>query len=333
MWKSRIVLNIMLITMLITVQFSYKVNAQDVQSNQQNSEIYYLALGDSIAKGYSCDETEIVPYPSLIQNEIEQQTDIDVTLKNAAKNGLSTARFNSGMMGKEELLTDIRKADIITITIGANDLIDQFKLASQEVLGHQERFWNLTDAMEMLNEQMKQHPLLVLKAIGVIANWDYDTFDENFCTMLDYIVGNAKDSARIIVTNIYNPTAGLGLPGTLNSVVDSIINKMNSMIAGHAGEYGYELIDLCKSDICSYVQKDGLHPTQEGQQLITDKIMEHVTVHKQAENEALNKPAKAKSSDAGRKLDLLTLTSSCGIVITGILLLFLGIYRQKKSKN
>ena len=76
------------------------------------------------------------------------------------------------------------------------------------------------------------------------------------------------------MTNIYNPVANLKLPSTMNQVVEDIIGNMNTIIDDHAGEYGYSVADTFDSNVSAYVQSDGLHPNQDGQQVIADLVFE-----------------------------------------------------------
>ena len=91
---------------------------------------------------------------------------------------------------------------------------------------------------------------------------------------MDTVCSLKQEDAEIVVTNIYNPVANLKLPSTMNQVVEDIIKNMNGIIDDHAAEYGYAAADLVDSDISGHVQKDGLHPDQEGQRLIADIVCE-----------------------------------------------------------
>lgn len=327
MLRKKDFLTIIIITVLILLPLETEAS--------ERTELFYLAAGDSIANGYSCDDTEITPYPALVQAELENREGYKVRLNNIAKNGISTERFSHTKLQDEEVLEQIGEADVITVTLGANDLMNEFKAACQNVLGRTEKFSNIQDAMEMLHTEMRAHPALVLKAIGAIASWDYDAFEENYSAMMGEITANTKESVQIIATDIYNPTIGLGMPGTLNKVVYSIIGKMNDIIKEHADEYGYEVISLEELGIYDYVQSDGLHPTQEGQQLIADALIGKITAGEAgtdsgegaAAREDTQREAEA-SPDSGNRM-----TGAAAVVsmaLTGVLLLVSGIRKKKK---
>ena len=98
----------------------------------------------------------------------------------------------------------------------------------------------------------------------------------------------------MVVTTIYNPVEKAELPGTLNAVIKSLITKMNEIIYDHTEEYDYQVVDLLNSDIAAHTQSDGLHPDQQGQELIRNlvesaldmQIMQAAEISEQEQSEA-----------------------------------------------
>ena len=82
----------------------------------------------------------------------------------------------------------------------------------------------------------------------------------------------SKDDAKVIVTTIYNPAGNMKLPSTLNKIVEDIIENMNAIIEKRAGKYDYEVADVYQSSVTSHLQKDGVHPDFQGQQIIADLV-------------------------------------------------------------
>ena len=60
----------------------------------------------------------------------------------------------------------------------------------------------------------------------------------------------------------------------MNKIVEDIIKNMNSIIEKKAGKYDYEIADVYRSSVTSHLQKDGVHPDSQGQQIIADLIYE-----------------------------------------------------------
>lgn len=247
------------------------------QSEQGETEqaLHVTVLGDSIAKGYSGDkEIEIECYGSLAAQRISEESGVPYRCQNFAKNGLDSAGMNEKILPREEVQESIASADVIFITLGSNDLLNECKRVVQEILNTDTKFKSADDALAVLEDAVKKNPFLILKIINALSNWDYQSFEAQWISMMDTVCSLKQEDAKIIVTNIYNPVAKLELPSTMNQVVEDIIGNMNSIIDDHAAGYGYCVADLFDSEISEHVQDDGLHPDQEGQQLISDIVYE-----------------------------------------------------------
>lgn len=240
---------------------------------EQIQAFHVTVLGDSIAKGYSGDKTvEIECYGSLAAQKISGEMGMPYSYQNFAKNGLDSSGMNEKILPQREVQESIASADVIFITLGSNDLLNECKRVVQEILDTDTKFKSADDALAVLEDAVKENPFLILKIINALSNWDYLSFEEQWTAMMDTVCSLKKEDARIIVTNIYNPVADLKLPSTMNQVVEDIIGNMNSFIDDHAAEYGYAVADLFDSEISEHVQSDGLHPDQYGQQLIADIV-------------------------------------------------------------
>lgn len=236
--------------------------------------MYAAVLGDSIAKGYSGEgEAELVPYGSLAVEEIAARENCGYEIENFARNGLDSAGMNEKILSREEVQDSLGRADVIFITVGSNDLLNECKSVVQEILNTDTKFKSANEALQVLEDSVQENPFLVLKIIGALGNWDYQSFESNWVEMMDTVKALEKEDARVIVTNIYNPVANLKLPSTMNQVVEDIIGNMNMIIEDHAGEYGYGVADTFDSNVSAHVQSDGLHPNQDGQQAIADLVL------------------------------------------------------------
>ncbi|SEB13538.1 Lysophospholipase L1 [Thalassobacillus cyri] len=88
--------------------------------------INYVALGDSLAAGkppYPSEENGN-GYPEYIAERFEQ-SNYDISLSNHGENGHTTADVLTDLED-EDIQKDIKEADILTIDIGANDLLAHF---------------------------------------------------------------------------------------------------------------------------------------------------------------------------------------------------------------
>lgn len=246
-----------------------QVAEEEVQT--ADSPLCVTVLGDSIAKGYCADKSvEIIPYAELAAEWIAGQQDRAYEVENFAKNGLDSERMNEEILEQEEVRDSISQADIIFITVGSNDLLNECKNTVREILNTDTKFKSAEQALKVLGDAMAENPLLIMDIIAAIGDWDYQSFMEQWKQMLTTVNGLKQEGAEVFVTNIYNPVENMELPSTMNGTVEDIIGNMNVIIEGYAGEYGYTVADVASSGVLEHVQADGLHPDQGGQELIAD---------------------------------------------------------------
>lgn len=271
-------IRLLIITFLILCCFTLftfptpELLAEDIPQ-QEEAILNYTALGDSIPNGYCAEGTsELISYPSLIAEDLQTLNQTETKLAQYTKNGLTTAKLNETFLALPEVQEALLNADIITLTIGANDLMNEFKKVSREILGGTTRYHTADEALLALQEGISSNPLLLVDVISAITGWDYDSFEEQWILAVETICNFRKPNSQMVVTTIYNPVENAELPDTLNSVVKNLITKMNEIIYDHAEEYNYQAIDLLNSGIAEHTQSDGLHPNQQGQELIRNLI-------------------------------------------------------------
>lgn len=244
---------------------------EEIQSagTEKDGPVWYIALGDSIPNGYyGAGESEVTSYPILIAGDLHKVSGRDVWISRFTKNGLTTKKLNSTMLLETDIQQMLSQAELITLTIGSNDLMNEFKKVSREILNNQTRFYTADEALAALQDGIAENPLLLMNIASAIGSWDYSAFEDQWVLAMDTIALCRREDAQIAVTTIYNPMKGRELPGTLNAVVESVISGMNEIIWKYAEEYGYQVVDLFDSGIEDLTQSDGLHPNQEGQDMI-----------------------------------------------------------------
>lgn len=234
-------------------------------------------LGDSIAKGYSSDKVnKIKCYGNIISDKLVEENQAYGDYVNYAINGLATQGLNEKILSRDTVKKSINKSDVIFVTMGSNDLLNEFKTVAQEILNSETKFRSAGQAFGELEEAVKQNPLIVFKVIDALSKWDYGSFEVKWAQAMESITQQKKEGAQVIVTNIYNPIFNMNLPGAMNKVVEDIIQNMNGIIDKRADEFDYTVVNLFDSNIVAYVQGDGLHPSQEGQQIIADMVYEKI---------------------------------------------------------
>lgn len=174
--------------------------------------IQIVVLGDSIAKGYcGANKPELYCYGQTVAEEIAQGAGKSYLYQNYAKNGLATREFNEKVLKGQEVQDSLSGADVILITMGSNDLLNEFKKTAQEILNTDTKFKSADEALKEVTEHVKSNPLLVFRIIDALGNWDYQEFETQWIEAMDTISSCKKEEAQIVVTNIYNPVKQMEL--------------------------------------------------------------------------------------------------------------------------
>lgn len=91
---------------------------------------HYIAIGDSLTTGFGAlPGNGFVP---LYRRMAEGRLQSNIALSNLGANGLTTAELEQRLRGNYINREAIREADIITLSIGGNDLIRSARLASKQ---------------------------------------------------------------------------------------------------------------------------------------------------------------------------------------------------------
>lgn len=128
-------------------------------------------LGDSIAKGYSSDKVnKIECYGRIVTEQLADENGTYFDYQNFAKNGLDTAGLNEKVLSRDTVKRNLNKSDIILMTMGSNDLLNEFKHVSQQILNSDTKFRSAPQALGELEEGVKKNPLIILKIVDALSN-------------------------------------------------------------------------------------------------------------------------------------------------------------------
>lgn len=256
-------------------------NKEAVSRNSDSAEsIEYVALGDSIPNGYSVLEDDgLTAYPQLLAEAIEMEEEITVNLSRYTKNGLTTNGLYEKYLSDAKVQEDLKKADLITVTIGANDILNKFRELYRETFDEDidtqdKEAQRIRNVLKNIQNEISDDPKLLAEAAETIYGWDCDEFEEDWRMVMEHISRSRKKEAKVIVTMIYDPVGEIEALGVLNQVTAALIGEMNEIISENAEVYGYQAADVSEIRTGQYLQSDGLHPDQQGQRLIMEKIRE-----------------------------------------------------------
>ena len=254
----------------------------------------YVALGDSITTGYGLDEAH-----SFAEQIAEQE---GYTLNDSLASDGATSTDLLEVVKSEANADTLKNADLITITIGGNDLMNAlYAYLAEEYNNKQNSDTSITaeDVKASLAGEegavVKQITMLFFAISNIsdfqsssIANSAYDALWDNFVEIIETI-REINQNAQLIVVNQYNPYSHLttGISGlNLSSVIsafDSAVQALNEAISSGETIADYTVADVytkfeqaesnpCNASVSLPSINLDFHPNATGHGLIADTI-------------------------------------------------------------
>jgi len=252
----------------------------------------YLALGDSISAG-TVFIGEVECYPDKLRKELN----ISHNNYNNLSIPVETTEYFYDTIRTTEYTQKISEADLITITIGSNEifeiLAEGLSYATGIPLPYNSDF--LVSVTEtFLNSNMVEKIKIILAFCEFFTTQDISQkiqakalkYEEYWKKSISYIK-EVNPSATIVATEFYNPYYGVQLSNfNLGNLVDQIIQEMNKILYNYSNsetEYKiakiYDVFNstnprLCFVDFSLFNFNIDPHPTELGHQIISLKILE-----------------------------------------------------------
>ncbi|MFP3488357.1 SGNH/GDSL hydrolase family protein, partial [Staphylococcus sp. SIMBA_130] len=117
--KAQFVFLVCLVLMIISPSFSNAVSAE-----AQVQKWDYLALGDSLTHGLQYDGKDGLSYADYIADHLTDLDRLKQFNKSYARSGLTTSEMLAMLQTNADLQLAIANTDLITISVGANDLLE-----------------------------------------------------------------------------------------------------------------------------------------------------------------------------------------------------------------
>ena len=253
----------------------------------------YVALGDSITTGYGLAKNE-----TGFARQVADRN--GYTLTNLAQDGATSSMLLTSL-SNSEVSSAIASADLITITIGGNDLMNAlYAYLAEEYNNKQNSDTPITAAdvkASLAGEEeavVEQTTMLGFAISNIsdfqsssIANSSYNALGYNFVEIIETI-REINQNAQLIVVNQYNPYSHLtaGISGLdLSSVIsafDSAVQALNVGISSGEAIAGYTVADVytkfkeaennpCNASVSPSINLD-FHPNAAGHSLIASTI-------------------------------------------------------------
>jgi len=263
-----------IITLFIAIAFFMSTFSLSVSAQ---TPLKGIALGDSVAAYFGVQEKD--GYVAKLSALLQMQN-INNDFTNLAVNGLNTQTLLE-QLAKNDVLSEIKNADIITLNIGGNNVLTPF---IEMLFNDLETLINNTAQpspdllMEFFDKKMTEQQMAAL--MGGIT-----VFQKDLPEIIN-ILHTEAPNAEIFVNTVYNPiTPEIGVYAS-SEILIPLINKI---IIDSAEELGYIVVDIysiykkSSDNITNFnltADSIDIHPNAAGHTLIAEatvtKILENI---------------------------------------------------------
>lgn len=207
-----------------------------------NRNIRIVAIGDSLTQGVG-DETENGGYVGIVEDAIDT-TDGSIIFSNYGVRGNRTDQVLE-RLDYPDVKADIRRADIVLVTVGANDIMEVVK----------QNFTNLT--YEPFVEAQAGYEERLTAILNTISTYNYN--------------------ADVYLLGFYNPFhEHFSDIEELEIIVDDW-NQISENVASSFDKVTYIPIkDLFVDQTTHLFAEDNFHPNYEGYQKMADRVIEYL---------------------------------------------------------
>ncbi|AWN61282.1 SGNH/GDSL hydrolase family protein [Streptococcus sobrinus] len=244
------------------------LTVSDLKHRSKISAFKYVALGDSLTQGVG-DTTNQGGFVPILSRQVESDYHYRVTAKNYGVAGNTSQQILTRMKEKTDLQDDLKKADLLTLTVGGNDVmavlrknlanltVDSFTKPSEE---YQQR---LRKIIALARKDNKDMPIYIL---GI-----YNPFYLNFpdMTQMQDIVDNWNKGTKAVADE-YDKVYFVEINDRLYKGIDG---KEGVAESGDTSDTSNK-----KNDVL--FEKDHFHPNNTGYQIMANAVLEKINATK-----------------------------------------------------
>ena len=257
----------------------------------------YLALGDSIGAGYGLADKDTESYAQIVRSKLNIPKN---NFKNLSVPGLTCGEFYQKIQ-TSEYTSSIRAANMITVSIGSNELLGIAIEGISSVTGVDRNDPDFTNKVQQVFKNANLFQKLTLTDNLYVFFTSNETkakieasiaaYEESWNNSISYIK-NINPNVSIIATEFYNPYYEVGLASyDLGNFVDEYIKKMNVILRNSSQSESLYKIAKIYDDFnttnpritnvnvnFSNFSKMNIdpHPNKDGHSIIASRIMDVV---------------------------------------------------------
>lgn len=122
----KIIIKILSLVLIIILVF-------EIYNLGKTNSIYYVSLGDFLATGENPDGKINYSYSDYLRDYLKDSDKLAYYTNEYAKSDYKTDNILSDIDNNSKLKKDLRESDLVTISIGANDLLQKISLKNIEI--------------------------------------------------------------------------------------------------------------------------------------------------------------------------------------------------------
>lgn len=162
---------------LLLLLFISAIVTMLIYALNRNEKIYYLSLGDGVAEGMTAFHVEGYSYSDYIKDELQSRKCLDKFIKGFNEKdqrvkdlSLYIEKNTEITVGKETIPIQqaINKADIITLSIGSDELYTKEKITEKDIK-------NFASNLEILYKKIKKYAQNKVIVLGLYYVMDINT--------------------------------------------------------------------------------------------------------------------------------------------------------------
>lgn len=234
----------------------------------KNEKVTYVAIGDSLTQGVG-DSSNQGGFVPVLSQALESDFDWQVTSRNYGIAGNTSNQILKRMQEKKDIQRDLKKAKVMTLTVGGNDVIHVIKdnitnlnvdTFTKPAQAYQKR---LRQIIELARKENKTLPIYI---VGI-----YNPFYLNFpeMTEMQTIVDNWNQSTEEVSKEYENVYF---VP--VNDLLYKGINGKGGVTSSDDSSQSSKSSQDSLND--ALFEDDHFHPNNTGYQIMSDAILKRI---------------------------------------------------------
>ncbi|MUK87400.1 LPXTG cell wall anchor domain-containing protein [Ornithinibacillus sp. L9] len=231
---------LVVITLFLSVFIPQVAFADEGEKN-----LYYVALGDSLAAGTDYNNQLGNGYPDYITESLNEYTDFDVNLNNMGVPGYRTDQVLE-QISDPEVLAELAAADIITLSAGANDVLQAVNIKEVDFSDPEQ----VAEVIQIATEKMEQVAANISTTIATIkqVNPDVLVYVMGYYNALPYMDEGAQAYILTLIDGLNSGIAGgaQAMGATFVPTFDAFDGKYEDYLPNeeniHPNEAGYRAL-------------------------------------------------------------------------------------------